>query len=230
MKDKIISIFGNISGLFLGLLFLYLEVGGIVHSARKHSFGDTFVSVAIPPWAWYRSVEMWWHNDYADVNWNERLNTDRTSILMLYIGLSDNNIKANEAIEGFKERTNSYPKDKKDSLKSFLNIFVKWFKISIDEGNKMMKSIRANQGYKPSSSMVNIKKSLLNYKIPELTNNIAEDDSLTAIFAKSEYIDKIRSMSDNNWDTFLRDLTQGINKRYELAAILYKRIFDEDFK
>jgi len=47
------------------------EFAGIIHSARRHSTLDTVVTVMIPPWSWYRSVELFWHDrssgHYSDV-------------------------------------------------------------------------------------------------------------------------------------------------------------------
>lgn len=45
----------------LGFAFLAVtawgEFGGIVHAFTKHSVGDGFAAICVPPWAWYRSVE-----------------------------------------------------------------------------------------------------------------------------------------------------------------------------
>ncbi len=55
-----------ISGLLTFLLyaaFTWGELGGIVHSFTHHGVGDGFAAVFVPPWAWYRSVEFFWHKD-----------------------------------------------------------------------------------------------------------------------------------------------------------------------
>lgn len=55
-----------ISGLLTFLLyvaFTWGELGGIVHAFTHHGTGDGFAAVFVPPWAWYRSIEFFWHQD-----------------------------------------------------------------------------------------------------------------------------------------------------------------------
>lgn len=51
----------GIGSLLLLLIFGWLELGGLVHSASAHSGADFAVAFFVPPWAWYRSVEFFWH-------------------------------------------------------------------------------------------------------------------------------------------------------------------------
>jgi hypothetical protein len=47
------------------LAFGWVELGGIVHAFKDHSVGDGFAAVVVPPWAWYRSVEFFWHHTHG---------------------------------------------------------------------------------------------------------------------------------------------------------------------
>jgi|ERR1700675_905626 len=43
----------------------WIELAGIVHAFKDHGVGDGFAAVVVPPWAWYRSVEFFWHHTRA---------------------------------------------------------------------------------------------------------------------------------------------------------------------
>lgn len=39
------------------------EFGGLYHSFTKHGGGDTALAFLVPPFAFYRSIEFFWHDD-----------------------------------------------------------------------------------------------------------------------------------------------------------------------
>jgi hypothetical protein len=56
------------SGLLTTVIWLAVgwgELGGTVHAFKGHGVGDGFAAVVVPPWAWYRSVEFFWHHPHA---------------------------------------------------------------------------------------------------------------------------------------------------------------------
>ena len=68
-------LFGLIGGALVLLSifgFLYFEYFGIYHAFDKHRSADGWISVFVPPYAWYMAVENWWHDDYAGVDWSEK--------------------------------------------------------------------------------------------------------------------------------------------------------------
>lgn len=110
-----------ISGLaiLINFLFIYGEVFGIIHSVKKHSAGDIIITILIPPWAWYRSAEMWWHNDYDGVNWDKRLTNDMQSCVYFFTETTNQNANLfilNENLEKFSKKVNKYPKERKQFL------------------------------------------------------------------------------------------------------------------
>lgn len=52
----------GIGSLLLFLVVGWLQLGGLYHSATAHSGIDLAVAFFVPPWAWYRSVEYFWHD------------------------------------------------------------------------------------------------------------------------------------------------------------------------
>lgn len=41
-------------------VFIFLTVAGPIHSYRKHGKDDFWVSILVPPYGWYRAIEMFW--------------------------------------------------------------------------------------------------------------------------------------------------------------------------
>lgn len=235
MKQKIISFLGNSLGLFLGLLFLYLEVGGIVHSVRKHSFGDTFISVTIPPWAWYRSVEMWWHDDLADVNWDERLSTDtKNCYYLFYFYNSEHVIKANEEIESFRNKIKNYPKDKIEHLKTFCKNYIEWYSYSEYVLFKWIRSLRSEiyTPFKRDEMLNNLVLKLKKYNIDEINAGLAKEDSLIlSIEQKTNDVAKfIQSADDKEWINYMERFKDFRNTQVTSNKVVYKSIFNEEYK
>ena len=62
MKDIITSILT-----FVLYISLFADYGlGIYHSFKKHGVADGLIGTVAFPWAMYRGVEYWWHDDYGD--------------------------------------------------------------------------------------------------------------------------------------------------------------------
>jgi hypothetical protein len=55
------DLLGMIFTVILYIAITWGEVVGIVHAFRQHSAGDGFSAVFIPPVAWYRGLEFFWH-------------------------------------------------------------------------------------------------------------------------------------------------------------------------
>ena len=106
-------------GLLIAVLIGYGEIFGIVHSVRHHSVGDNIASIAIPPWAWWRSAEMWWHDDYGNVNWDKRLSNDMQTCVYFIALVNDKSAdkyQINENLEKFSDKIKDYPADKRQYL------------------------------------------------------------------------------------------------------------------
>ncbi|MBN2681756.1 MAG: hypothetical protein JXR58_04560 [Bacteroidales bacterium] len=102
---------------FVILFTLYGEIFGIIHSYNKHSKSDLIATIFIPPWAWYRSVEMWWHEDESEAIAEEII--DDTELFMRLLSMSSEETKLEEVNEVINELSISieeYPDEKKNSL------------------------------------------------------------------------------------------------------------------
>jgi hypothetical protein len=115
MKEAITSILT-----FLLYISLFADYGlGVVHSFKKHGVADGLIGTALFPWAMYRGVEFWWHDDYGNVNWDKRLSNDMQTCVY-FIALVNNKsadkYQINENLEKFSEKIKDYPSDKRQYL------------------------------------------------------------------------------------------------------------------
>lgn len=119
VKEFFQNVLSSLAGIFFILLFFYGEIFGVIHSIRKHSTSDAILCVVIPPMAWWRSIEMFWHDDFADVDWDERLSSDLKTCVYFHgeiISSQTNTYQLNEDIENFAKKVKKYPEDKREFL------------------------------------------------------------------------------------------------------------------
>ena len=132
-QEKFKSItWSNISAILIIGLLCYLEVFGLYHAFHKHKASDGIFASVLPPWAWYRAVELWWHNDFAGVDWNKRLEYDAQTC----IGIIDTvrSLQQGESIrhsgdigktiDELSKRIAEYPKDKREYLKTVCKNYI----------------------------------------------------------------------------------------------------------
>jgi hypothetical protein len=115
MKDIFTSIFAFI--LYISSIGAYGL--GIFHSFKKHGIKDGLIGAVLFPYAMYRGVEFWWHDDYSNVNWDKRLTNDMQSCVYFVSSVNDNTVdkyQLNENLEKFSEKINDYPADKRQYL------------------------------------------------------------------------------------------------------------------
>jgi len=133
---KIINVFLDTGRLIVIILFFYGEIFGIAHSIIKHSFDDVTTSIMVPPWAWWRSIEMWTNNDKPKIDWDTKISKDLKDFILiiaesdkLIIDESDKPLtdksKLDSEIKKISLRVKEYPTDKKriliNSTKSYLD-------------------------------------------------------------------------------------------------------------
>ena len=117
---------------------------GIFHSYSKHSTKDFILSIAIPPYAWYRAADgIFWHDDYKNINWDSRLKNDIRSIQTFLDASSDiEETKINAfgiAVEEFSAQINKYPEDKQLILKDFSETYISYIESYIKDFNSELR-------------------------------------------------------------------------------------------
>lgn len=173
MKKLFSYISGGI-GLIIPFFFVYGEIFGIIHSVKHHSTKDVVATVFLPPWTWWRSIEMYWHDDYANVNWDKRLNVDlRSCIYFLNEGSykEANQFVLNENIEEFNSKIKGYPKEKEKYLMDGCRQYLSYSLLATKDIAMLMDQYYETGKYNISfsSETNNVKANLLTtYKLKDL--------------------------------------------------------------
>ena len=144
---------------------------GIYHSFKKHSSGSGYAAMAIPPYAWYMALETLWHDDYAGVRWDARLENDVRAIAVL-IGSStkldpSKVVDHGKAVEQLRDQITPYPKEKLTYLQHFGSLYLQYlssFGENVIEGIELAmiegRAIQISQGAKELA----LEQQLLHYR------------------------------------------------------------------
>lgn len=86
---------------------LWAEFGGLYHAYDGHGFGHAVVAFFIPPYAWYRSAEFFWHESPRE----ERVETGKAWASLALVTYECNRATefSNEQGPGFATRSGSQP-------------------------------------------------------------------------------------------------------------------------
>lgn len=99
---------------FVYVLVIWGETGGIAHAFRQHGVANGFIAVFVPPVAWYRGAEFFWHHSDPKVQPAEasdsypELTVDETDRLSLVIGKAMQQPLASEDIANYKAVVRDY--------------------------------------------------------------------------------------------------------------------------
>lgn len=137
MQRFFASVLSFVPVIFSVLLFASVP-WGIYHAFSRHDNTQGFISAFIPPYAWYMAAEsFFWHDDFPGVDWDERVESDiRTGILLLSVSLDPEPSKAAEidrSIEKFREITNTYPAEHKEKIRQAIRLYIEyWHSFYVD--------------------------------------------------------------------------------------------------
>lgn len=114
-----------------GIILLYVVVisawiNGCFHSFKKHKDDPEWLQRS--PLVVYRGIEYFWHDDFADVNWEQRIKSDASTVLNLIdLSAETQNIDDTKMqIEKFSQKISAYPNDKKERLKTAGRRYIKY--------------------------------------------------------------------------------------------------------
>lgn len=162
------NIFANIYTLLIYAFMIYLEIGGIVHSVRKHSTSDVIATVMIPPWAWYRSIELWWHDDFNNVDWDKRLSSDMSTCIYFIQTTSNEEVniyERNENLEKFSNKLAKYPDERRESLKEGTKVYIEYNNSLYEDMINLIDGLIRNKKFNwvKSDKTLNLEKQLYKY-------------------------------------------------------------------
>jgi hypothetical protein len=226
MKDLFTSILT-----FVIYISLFADYGlGLVHSFKKHGAADGLIGAVLFPWAMYRGVEYWWHDDYGNVNWDKRLSNDMQTCVYFIALVNDKSAdkyQINENLEKFSVKIKDYPADKRQYL---LDGTKKYILYSKSLTNDFLASLNE---YKKNANFNLVTSEATNKLETELSDFKLKED--IKLFKKGiEELNK--QMQDNlpsdiafiDYDK-IKDIETSVNFSMELQQKEFRRIFKSLF-
>ena len=217
------------------ILVAYGEIAGIYHSFNKHPKGDHLYSIFIPPWAWYRFAETWWHNDEECNDWNEKLKADTKNCLILFTqyGKGDT-VEVNKAIKALKLQFNKYPNDKYDYVKNFCREYISYYRFSQKEFNQWLIKFfnDGNVHYQKSNELSTLESNISKYGVDELNRSMKHNDSLFVLlyYEYNRMKQQYRKAAPEGQKQFLEVIFRKDNINLQNIKMAYKNIFNEEIK
>ncbi len=228
----------SISSIFIILIYIigFCVYGlGVFHSFKKHDLNDAMIGTVAFPWAMYRGVEFFWHDDFSDVNWKKRLPNDmRTCVYFLNQGIinNSNQYQFNEDLEKFSSKIKDYPNDKKkfltDGSRKYIHYIQSLTNDVISSFNKYF--LTSNFEITFSKNTIELEKQLSKY-------NLKEDVQLT----KRAYLEldkqlKERFPSDTTGvnlkqlkEYYDSNIKLSLEKRNSFFKLTFRNLFEAEF-
>lgn len=232
---RFLTLLGTFIGIIIPAFIVYGEIFGTVHSAKKHSTKDMVASILIPPWSWYRSIEMWWHNDNAGVDWNKRLASDLRSAIYFITEGSDkdgNQYQINEDLPTFISKIATYPKDKKTYLMNGVRTFCDYSWSGANDSFQAMNSYFENgkMQFEYSSETKKLRSILVDeYKIPDLIEPLEKEIQMEIQQMNMDTTKKYSGTELNQIEQkFHSRVLTAMSIRKEKMNGIFKRLFNEN--
>lgn len=226
MKEIITSILT-----FVLYISLFADYGlGIYHSFKKHGVADGLTGAVIFPWAMYRGVEYWWHDDYGNVNWDKRLTNDMQTCVYFIALVNDktaDKYQINENLEKFSEKIKDYPADKRQYLLDGTKKYIQYSNSLTSDFLASLNDYKKNGKFNLTTSEATkrLETDLSNFKLKE------------DIAVSKKGIEELnKQMQDNlpsdtafiDYDK-IKDMETSMNLAMELQQKEFKRIFKSLF-
>jgi hypothetical protein len=217
------------------IVIAYGEATGIIHSLNKHKKDDGLYAVILPPLAWYRSAEVWWHNNEDYIDWKEQLKTDARDCLILFTQYGKANTwEITKAVSDIKTRLNKYPHDKSDYVKSFCKDYIIYYDFARKEFNKWVIKF-FNDGdirYQKSNELNTMQNSLYKYEVEEMTRSVRHTDSLFVLlhYEYSRMKQTYLKATLEGKKQYLEIIFEKDNNNLHNLKAAYKDIFNEVIK
>lgn len=219
MKGIIKKFFEIIWTIVIIYVLFFGEWVGLYHSYKHHSSKDFFASIFIPPLAWYRSIEMFWH-DYEEpkMGWDKRLKKDKINCMKLMeeaTGYSLYDSQIESEAKNLAKEINKYPEDKLEQIRVFILKYRNFY------NSYSMDCIDAIERYKTTDSF--------NIIVSDETKKIA--NSISEKFELKDIVEDTEKRMQSSFESFgedkelLMDLLDKSIDRYEAAEKKRQRVY-----
>jgi len=206
---------------------LFADYGlGIYHSFKKHGVSDGLIGAVLFPWAMYRGVEYWWHDDYRNVNWDKRLTNDLQTCVYFISLVNDkkaDKYQMNEDLEKFSEKIKDYPADKRKYL-------IVGTKTCIQLNNSFNSDLLVSLNDYKKNGNFNLITSDATKKLETDLSNFELEDDLGSIKKSTVELNKLIQENVtyediNEMETAMKLTLEHQQKEF---SRIYKSLFDEE--
>jgi hypothetical protein len=207
---------GVIGYVIIWILFFGLLVNGCVHSCNKHKNDPVWLQET--PAVIYRGVEYFWHDDFAGVNWTERIKDDVGTAVQL-ITASQQTYQINETkseIEKFANKMKTYPVDKKLEIQDGVKKFILFSEYLGRDFYGYVVNFKRDSTFELANDTQRLYDSLDSYYnigginalkwVMDSVTNLIDDNNI------AEYQDRVKTHNDYDFDIY---------------AVAYQRLFNE---
>lgn len=209
------------------LIFIWLEFGGIYHAFSHSAIGGYF-SVIIPPYAWYRSIEFFWHEE-EQVDWEKKASTSISNsiyLLSMSINPEANQYTVNNDLYDLSERIKKFPEDQKNKVKDASALYVA---LQLSLVKDMISSMERADNF-TGISLSNNSEDIISILTNEF--NLKEDAERLryGLINMSEALSKEIPISERGKDKMINKMrlyTQDLKIKLEVT---YKKLFNEKLK
>jgi hypothetical protein len=231
MKDAIGGIIA-----FLLTIGVITDYGiGVVHSFQKHGVVDGIAGSVLFPWAMYRGVEFWWHDDFADVNWDKRLPKDMKNCIYFFMKSEDpgsNAYQVNEDLEKFSTKINKYPEDKKKYIQEGCNAYIKYANLTMTEFKSYIEkqTYQSPTEFSHSAELLQLKNKLLEYDFKEeidMTDLAIE--KLTSKIHTNLKVSDSEDVFEAKKADYLKVIELAASNQNNVYKKVYKELFNVNF-
>lgn len=208
-----------------------MEIWGIYHTAKKHS-DELYLSVLIPPWAWYRSIEYWWHDDFSNVNWDTQVPSDiKVCIYFLNLSTHDttNVYKMNKDLQEFSNTIHKYPPEKLLLIEKGTRVYIRYANIITNElfTNLMQSAIVGPRQLVLSDSSDKVSQLLIKYGLKEDVESIKNQVAVVNKTFLSKSVNQ--QVYLEKFNEYLPILENNINKQALNYSQTFKSIFNKTY-
>jgi hypothetical protein len=233
-EGKTKKLFVTIGATFITIILYasvaYFEFGGIYHAWKKHN--DAVLAFFIPPLAWYRAVEVFWHDDFAGVNWEQRLKDDAHScifILNSFIRNSTIPTEMNRDIEKLSIEILKYPDDKLNVLKKVSRLYIEYSLIAVEDAVRATKDYirygQTNLSY--SGKIVEVENKLKAF-LPIDSFQELVHTTKTSYEAVTQKLNEAGALTEEQQGKVTENLAYFKQSAKTKVSEAYKKLFNED--
>jgi hypothetical protein len=118
--------FWNLLGGVATSAILFAYIAGTIHSCNKHP--DDSKAERFTPYAVYRGIEMFWHNDFPGVDWKQKISEDVSISIQLLSAVTQpaTMVEANQQLEHLANQLESYPASKRKEVANAVRMCLRY--------------------------------------------------------------------------------------------------------